>query len=128
MNYDYAKMKERLKTAKKEKKMTYAQLSTASNVPLGTIYKVLGSETKEPELDTIVKLSQALGITPDFAIYGEEIKDPRKYVNAFVIAQELSRSVYYDDLTDEGKKQYAYFMDYLRKNHLKKEGDHAGEA
>ena len=46
---------------KKARKMTSKQLSELSNVPLGTINKILRGETKSPQISTLSKICKVLG-------------------------------------------------------------------
>lgn len=46
---------------KKERKITSKQLSVLSNVPVGTINKILRGETKSPQISTILALCKVLG-------------------------------------------------------------------
>ena len=71
MDYDFNAMIERIKNLKKEKGITNAELSNLSNVPYGTLNKILGSETKEPSINSIIKISNALGASTDYIVYGK---------------------------------------------------------
>ncbi len=51
-----------LKQAKKEKKMTYEQLSKISGVPISTIYDIFREVTIAPRIDTIQAIEKALGL------------------------------------------------------------------
>lgn len=75
MEYNFESMINRIKTIKKEKNITNAKLSEISGVPYGTLNKILGSETKEPSINAIIKISKALNVSTDYIINGnEEIK------------------------------------------------------
>lgn len=71
MEYSFNEMISRLKTIKKEKKLTNEQLSDLSGVPFGTLNKILGSETKETNISTVIKLATALDISAEELIFGE---------------------------------------------------------
>lgn len=71
MEYDFNSMINRIKSVKKEKGITNAKLSEMSGVPYGTLNKILGSETKEPSINAIIKISKALGVSTDYIISGE---------------------------------------------------------
>ena len=62
---------ERLKNAKKEKKLTYEELSKSSGVPLSTIYDLFRGVTTAPRIDTMQAIEKALGL--DNAYSDEEI-------------------------------------------------------
>ena len=51
-----------LKKAKKEKKMTFEQLSDKSGVPLSTLYDLFRGVTTAPRIDTMQAIESALGI------------------------------------------------------------------
>lgn len=72
MEYSFDKMIERLKRHKKEKKLTNEQLSNLSGVPFGTLNKILGTETKETNISTVIKLANALEVTAEELIFGTE--------------------------------------------------------
>lgn len=74
MDYNFNDMVERIKTIKKEKGLTNAELSNLSDVPYGTLNKILGSETKEPSINSIIKIANALGATTDYIVYGKKEK------------------------------------------------------
>ena len=69
--YDFNQMIERIKKIKKEKKLTNAQLAELAQLPYGTLNKILGSETKTPTIESILKISETLGVSADYIIYGE---------------------------------------------------------
>ena len=71
MEYDFNSMINRIKAVKKEKNITNAKLSEISGVPYGTLNKILGSETKEPSINAIIKISKALGVSTDYIVSGE---------------------------------------------------------
>lgn len=75
MNYDFDEMIERIKARKKEIGLTNKELSELSNVPYGTLNKILGSETKEPSINAIIKISLALGVSTNYIINGENTKN-----------------------------------------------------
>jgi len=50
---------------KKEKGITSKQLAEMSNVPLGTLNKILTGITKDPKLETLKSLAKVLGCTLD---------------------------------------------------------------
>lgn len=72
MEYSFDEMIERLKVLKKERKLTNEQLSTLSGVPFGTLNKILGSETKETNISTVIKLANAVGVPAKDLIFGKE--------------------------------------------------------
>lgn len=71
-NYDFDEMISRIKQLKKAAKLTNEELSENANVPLGTLNKILGSETKKPQIQSMLGIAEALGVTADYIVYGEE--------------------------------------------------------
>lgn len=69
--YDSKLMINRIKSIKKEQKLSNERLSVLSGVPKGTLAKILGSETRDPQISNIIKISQALGVSADYIIFGE---------------------------------------------------------
>lgn len=75
-DFQFDSMINRIKEIKKEQKITNAQLAQLSGVPYGTLNKILGSETKEPTLSTIINIADALGVSVDYLLFGENKKSP----------------------------------------------------
>lgn len=75
MNYNFDEMIERIKVKKKEIGLTNKELSELSNVPYGTLNKILGSETREPSINAIIKISLALGVSANYIINGENTEN-----------------------------------------------------
>ena len=71
MEYSFDEMIYRLKKIKKERKLTNEQLSELSGVPFGTLNKILGTETKETNISTVIKLAKALGVSAEELIFGK---------------------------------------------------------
>lgn len=72
MDYNFDDMISRIKIKKKECGLTNKQLSELADVPYGTLNKILGSETKEPSINAIIKIAIALGVSTEYIIYGEK--------------------------------------------------------
>lgn len=72
MDYNFDDMIERIKEKKKEAGLTNKQLSELSEVPYGTLNKILGSETREPSINAIIKISVALGVSTEYIISGTD--------------------------------------------------------
>lgn len=75
-DFDFDAMIERIKKRKKDLGLTNQQLSDASGVSYGTLNKILGSETKEPSINNIIKISLALGLSTEYVISGHEKSSP----------------------------------------------------
>ena len=110
MSYNFDEMIERIKEIKKEKGITNKQLSQLADVPYGTLNKILGSETKEPSINTIIRIATALGVSTDYIINGTNKNTPQ-----FVEKDE--REVLIDmlsKLSDEDLIELKKFTAYLR--------------
>ena len=68
--YALEEMTDRIKQIKKQKGLTNEKLAEISGIPLGTLSKILGSETKDPQISNIIKIAQALGVSSDYIILG----------------------------------------------------------
>ena len=107
-DFDFDLMIERIKSRKKELKMTNQQLSEMSGVSYGTLNKILGSETKEPSIGNIIKISAALGLSTEFVITGHE-KSTSSVPNERDAYKELLSELSDDELT-ELKKFTSYLL------------------
>ena len=65
MEYDFDAMIDRIKLCKKKAGLTNKQLSELAGVPYGTLNKILGSETREPSINAIIKIAVALGVSAE---------------------------------------------------------------
>ena len=74
--YDLNEMISRIKSVKEERGYTNESLSELSGVPRGTLNKILGSETKDPQISSIIKIAHALGVSADYIILGKIPSDP----------------------------------------------------
>ena len=70
--YEIGSMMTRIKTLKKKHGLTNKALAEKADLPVGTLNKVLGAETKDPQLSTVLKIAQALNVSAMYLIYGEE--------------------------------------------------------
>ena len=104
--YDLEQMINRIKMLKKERRLSNDSLSTLSGVPKGTLSKILGSETKDPQISNIIKISQALGVSADFIIFGkEEPKRDEKFLKMFAALNSTGQEkviAYMRDLIQSG--------------------------
>lgn len=82
--YNLEEMINRIKALKKAQKLSNDALSALSGIPKGTLAKILGSETKDPQISNIIKIAQALGVSADFIVFGkEEPKHDDDFFNMF---------------------------------------------
>ena len=68
---------EEIKAYMKEKNITYQDLSDMSNIPLNTLKNIFRGKTKNPRIDTLQAIVQALGIkekTPPGNDLPEDVK------------------------------------------------------
>ena len=70
--YELEEMILRIKKVKKNNNLSNEELSKLSGVPLGTLAKILGSETKDPRISNIIGIAKALNVSADYLIFGDE--------------------------------------------------------
>lgn len=70
--YNLDAMIQRIKDTKKQKNLSNDDLVALSGVPRGTLNKILGSETKDPQISNIIKISKALNVSADYLIFGQD--------------------------------------------------------
>ncbi len=63
---------ERLKRAKKEKKLTLQQIADESGIPKRTIDDIFSGQTKNPRSDTLEAIERALGIDSEENIWANK--------------------------------------------------------
>lgn len=73
--YVVDEMISRLKAAKEKRGLTNKSLAQLSGVPLGTLNKIFGSETKDPQISNIIKISNALDVSANYIILGVPASD-----------------------------------------------------
>lgn len=104
---------ERLKKAKKAKRMTFAQLSASSGVPESTIYDIFRGVTVAPRIDTMQAIERALGLN---ALSEEErAAGGVDSVKISVNADQMAWLDIYDKMVESrGKDVAAAFMEAFR--------------
>ena len=70
--YNLDAMIQCIKDTKKQKNLSNDDLVALSGVPRGTLNKILGSETKDPQISNIIKISKALNVSADYLIFGQD--------------------------------------------------------
>lgn len=70
--YDLIEMNKRMKVLKQRLGYTNEALSAASDIPLGTINKILSKKSSEPLLSNIIKIADALDVPASYLIFGNE--------------------------------------------------------
>lgn len=81
--YNLNEMIGRIKALKKERRLSNETLSALSGISKGTLSKILGSETKDPQISNIIKIAQALGVSADYIIFGKEEPRRDEFINMF---------------------------------------------
>ena len=71
-DYTLEEMLFRIKEIKKINKITNEMLSKKTKISLGTLSKILAGVTKEPSIQSIIKIANALNVSADYLITGEE--------------------------------------------------------
>ncbi len=70
--YSLDEMLNRIKMLKKEKGYTNEELAQFSNIPLGTLSKIMAGITKDPQLSNIIKIAEVLDVSADYLIWGNQ--------------------------------------------------------
>ena len=65
MKYRYEDFLFRIKKVKKEKKLRIDDIISTSDIPRGTLSKILSGITTDPKVSTVVSLADALGVSVD---------------------------------------------------------------
>lgn len=109
MEYNFDEMINRIKVKKKEAGLTNKELSELSDVPYGTLNKILGSETKEPSINAIIKIAIALGVSTEYIINGVNKESSPPVVDEREAYRKLLSG-----LTDEELIELKRFTSYLK--------------
>ncbi len=76
--YNFKDMLDRIKKIKKDRNITNDILSLKTNIPIGTLSKILSGNTKDPQVSNIIKIANCLGVSADYLIFGTD-KDSDYY-------------------------------------------------
>ena len=116
-DFKFSDMIDRIKERKKELKISNRQLSELSGVSYGTLNKILGSETQEPSITNIIKISQALGLETEYVIHG---KKNNATDNSDIPSESLALNISDSELTDilnrlsdKSLSELESYLDYL---------------
>ena len=93
--FNNSDMINRIKTEKKSQGLTNVDLSNRTNIPLGTLNKILSGESKDPQVSAIIKIAQALKVSADYIAFGQEPQKRKKDI---------------EEISDQDKD---FFDDYL---------------
>lgn len=95
--YDLSEMLFRIKNIKKEKGITNEMLAKTSNISLGTLNKILAGVTKEPSIESIIKIAKALDVPADYLILGTAYSalnnKEQKLINAYNAHPEMQAAI-----------------------------------
>ena len=69
--YKFEDMIERIKHIKKESNLTNEDLSQKTNIPIGTLSKILSGNTKDPQISNIIKIAECFEVSADYLIFGK---------------------------------------------------------
>lgn len=69
--YKFEDMIERIKHIKKESSLTNEDLSQKTNIPIGTLSKILSGNTKDPQISNIIKIAECFEVSADYLIFGK---------------------------------------------------------
>lgn len=84
---------ERLKEAKKKKKITFDELSAASGVPISTIYDIFRGVTADPRAGTLEAIERALGLGLDDTAREEITVQEYRLLTAFRELDDTTREL-----------------------------------
>lgn len=94
--YNLSDMLKRIKELKKEEKINNKILSDISGISLGTLSKILAGVTKEPSVESVIKIAHALGVTADYLIFGEEstiTPTEQELLSAYRLHPEMQQAI-----------------------------------
>lgn len=103
--YDFQIMIDRIKMLKKERRLSNETLAELSGVSKGTLSKILGSETKDPQISNIIKIAQALEVSANFLIFGKNEPRDDEFLQLFAVLNVTGQSKvisYMHDLIQSG--------------------------
>ena len=119
--YDAQMMIDRIKEIKKQKGFSNETLSVASGIPKGTLAKILGSETKDPQISSIIKIAHALDVSADYLVFGvshSPVSD--------LSAAETSLVKNFRELNDEGQEKVIGYVGDLIQTGIYKNNHQSG--
>lgn len=98
-------------------------LAELSGIPLGTLAKILArSETKDPQISSIIKIAKALDVSCDYLIYGIDTAIPTQN-SMSLSAVELKMIENFRTLNEEGQEKASeYLQDLVHTGRYKKMG------
>lgn len=115
--YDLNKMKERIKSLKKQLNLTNLELAERSDIPVGTLNKMLGTETKDPQISTIIKIAKALNISADYLILGDTPNEQKNKVELSESESFLLNT--FRNLSEQGQEYILQTIDMVKDKYKK---------
>ena len=88
-----------IKDILKQKKITYEKLAELSGIPLQTIQKIFAGITKNPRIDTVQAIENALGLD--------------KETSTDLTNQEKDFLLAFRKLTEDEKKEFLSIADFI---------------
>lgn len=119
--YDAQMMISRIKTIKKQKGFSNETLAAESGIPKGTLAKILGSETKDPQISSIIKIAHALDVSADYLVFGE-VRSPSAALS--LVESELVDN--FRALNDEGQEKVVSYVNDLIQTGIYKNNPSSG--
>lgn len=98
---------DRIKKLKSEKKITNERLSEMTEIPLGTLSKILAGMSDSPKLSNVMAICTALGTSLDYVVFGIEKNDN----NCTLDTVEMRMLGKYRCLDTHGKELVSVVMD-----------------
>ena len=99
--------------------LTVKELATKSMVAKGAIDSYLGKQASMPPADTAVRIADALGITVEYLVKGQDSRDTQTHFFSSPKKRSLLRI--FDELLPEDQKFILEFAKLLKKNRDEKE-------
>lgn len=117
MEYELSEMLNRIKELKKLNKVNNIQLAEKANMPLGTLSKILAGKTREPSIESILRIAKALNTSAEYLIYGQLPKTP----TADISSTDLQFFKDYLSMSEQGKELARGMVDALKDKYKKQD-------
>jgi len=98
--------------------MTQKDLADATGLPQATISRIERNDIKQPRVEVLRKLAEALHVTADYLINRTQEMSATDTIGADNRAAAIFRD--YRDLSEEGKQELSRFVRWLREEQNKK--------
>lgn len=100
------KMLGRIKEEKKRRGITNIQLSELTDIPIGTLNKILSGDSKDPQVSSIIRIAKSLNVSADYLIFGEDRGSQNKILRLYNSLNEIGKqkaTEYILDLSEQPK-------------------------